>query len=85
MTHEDVAGTYPKGYNWHRRTGVPACPACKAAKAEYQRTQRAMMTPDAITRRTDYASARHRALTRLGQAFPEHYAALLAEELDRSR
>jgi len=72
-----------QGYNPHRRTGVPACDACKAAKAARERATRATMAAEVKAERTWYAAARFRALTRLGQLFPEVYAVLLREELDK--
>lgn len=82
---EDVEHGTNKGYEWHRAHDRTPCPPCLAAHAAYTQAWRATRTPESIAARKRYDAARMRALTRLGQAYPEHYAALLAEELTYAR
>jgi hypothetical protein len=81
---EDVEHGTRKGYDWHQTHDRPACADCKAAHAAYIRAWRAGTSAESVAASNRYDAARQRALTRLGKAYPEHYAALLAEELKRT-
>ncbi len=67
------------GYAKHRRNGETACRQCKDANtAEYHRRR---ATTANVEQHRLYIAARGRALSRLADAHPQEYAALLTDEL----
>lgn len=67
------------GYAKHLRNGEPTCQPCKDAKTADYHQRRATNTNVEQHRR--YVAARGRALSRLADAHPTQFAALLADEL----
>lgn len=67
------------GYTKHLRNDEPTCRPCKDANtAEYHRRR---ATTANVEQHRLYIAARGRALSRLAEAHPREYAALLADEL----
>lgn len=72
-----------KGYGQHLENDEKACDECRLAHNAYIQAYRRTRKAERVDASNRYNAARMRALTRLGQAHPQEYGALLRQELLR--